>query len=467
MEGLQARHLDRPDARARSAGEVMTALRLYAIPALLFLAFHRNPEDQESSFFKKEPPDLLISCSNPDASTPQPPRGSARALTSTMAVAAPQSLPRATPAEAGLASAPLDDATALLQRVVAEQKIAGAVAAVARHGKIAYLEPVGVQDRGTRAPMTARSLFRIYSMTKPVTAAAVMMLHEAGRFSLTDPVSQYLPEFKAVKVASPDGALRPPAREITIRDLLLHTSGFSHRTSELYRTARVRVRTDTLPQFVMKITRAPLMEDPGTRFRYSEGTTVLGRLVEIWSGKTFDAFLQERLFGPMGMTDTGFWARPDQRARLATVYRPAPGGGLEPFEIETEAPFTDRPALLEGAVGLVSSVPDFLRFSQMLLNRGELNGVRILRAETVDMMTVNGLSDAVLALRGGRRGWGLGNVDVALDTGEYGWDGTAGTIFTVDPRLQLITVLMWQRVPADPDGLRARFKAIVDRAVVH
>jgi CubicO group peptidase (beta-lactamase class C family) len=336
---------------------------------------------------------------------------------------------------------------------------------VARHGKLGYLEALGVQDLETRAPMTERSLFRIYSMTKPVTAVAVMMLFEAGRFSLADPVSKYLPEFQKVRVAAPDGTSRPPAREITVQDLLLHTSGFSHRTSELYRTARVRVRTDTLPQFITKITRAPLMEDPGTRFRYSEGTTVLGRLVEIWSGKPFDAFLDERVFKPLNMTDTGFWARPEQRARLAMVYQSARGGGLTPFEIEPEAPFTVRPALLEGAVGLVSTVPDYLRFSQMLLNRGELNGVRLLSARTVDMMTANGLTGAELKARGGTRGWGLGNVDVALDTGEYGWDGTAGTIFTIDPRRELVTVLMWQTVPADPDGLRARFKALVDRAV--
>jgi len=388
------------------------------------------------------------------------------ALMALGAIAAqPLPLPRVTPAAAGLASAPLGEATALLTQFVAEKKIAGAVAAVARRGKLGYLEAVGVQDLETRAPMTDRSLFRIYSMTKPVTAVAVMMLFEAGRFSLADPVSKYLPEFKDVRVAAPDGTSRPPAREITVQDLLLHTSGFSHRTSELYRTARVRVRTDTLPQFITKITRAPLMEDPGTRFRYSEGSTVLGRLVEIWSGKPFDAFLDERVFTPLNMTDTGFWARPEQRARLAMMYQSARGGGLTPFEIEPEAPFTVRPALLEGAVGLVSTVPDYLRFSQMLLNRGELNGVRLLSARTVDMMTDNGLTDAELKARGGTRGWGLGNVDVALDTGEYGWDGTAGTIFTIDPRRELITVLMWQTVPADPDGLRARFKALVDRAV--
>jgi CubicO group peptidase (beta-lactamase class C family) len=359
-----------------------------------------------------------------------------------------------------------DEATALLKQFVAERKIAGAVAAVAQHGKTIYLEPAGVQDLETRAPMTGRSLFRIYSMTKPVTAAAVMMLYETGRFSLSDPVSKYLPEFKDVKVAQPDGTLRPPAREITVQDLLLHTSGLSHRSADLYQAAKVRVRTDTLAQFVAKITRTPLMEDPGTRFRYSEGTTVLGRLVEIWSGKPFDVFLEERIFKPLGMADTSFWVRPEQRARLATVYQSAPGGRLTPFEIEPEVPFTERPRLLEGAVGLVSTVPDFMRFSQMLLNRGELNGTRLLAAKTVDMMVANGLPAGVLKARGnGTRGWGLGNVDVARDTGEYGWDGSAGTIFTVDPRRELITILMWQSVPADPDGLRSRFKALVDQAV--
>jgi CubicO group peptidase (beta-lactamase class C family) len=364
------------------------------------------------------------------------------------------------------AAGTFDEATALLKQFVGERKIAGAVAAVAQHGKTIYLEPVGVQDLETRAPMTERSVFRIYSMTKPVTAAAVMMLHEAGRFDLADPVSKYLPEFKDVKVAQPDGTRRQPTREITIRDLLLHTSGLSHRSADLYQAAKVRVRTDTLSQFVTKITRAPLMEDPGTRFRYSEGTTVLGRLVEIWSGKPFDVFLDERIFKPLGMTDTSFWVRPEQRARLAMVYQSARGGGLTPFEIEPEVPFTERPRLLEGAVGLVSTVPDFLRFSQMLLNRGELNGTRLLAAKTVDMMVVNGLPDEALKARGnGTRGWGLGNVDVAMGTGEYGWDGTAGTIFTIDPRRELITVLMWQSVPPDPDGLRGRFKTLVDRVV--
>jgi CubicO group peptidase (beta-lactamase class C family)/predicted dienelactone hydrolase len=392
-------------------------------------------------------------------------RGTTAGLT--LEHALPPPFPRAAPASVGLAPAPLEAATSLLNRAVAEQKIAGAVAAVARHGKLAYLETVGVQSLETRTPMTEQSLFRIYSMTKPVTAAAVMMLHEEGRFTLRDPVSKYLPEFSHVRVAEPGGVLRAPSRAITVEDLLLHTSGLSHRTSELYRTARVRLRTDTLPQFITKITRAPLMEDPGTRFRYSEATTVLGRLVEIWSAQPLDAFLEKRIFRPLRMSDTGFYVRPDERGRLVTVYQPAHDGGLAPIESEPDAPFTAPPALLEGAVGLVSTVRDFLRFSQMLLNRGELDGVRLLRADTVDSMTANGLPESVLKARGGRRGWGLGNVDVEIETGEYGWDGTAGTIFTIDPRRELISVLMWQTMPADPDGLRARFKALVDRAIVN
>jgi CubicO group peptidase (beta-lactamase class C family) len=324
--------------------------------------------------------------------------------------------------------------------------------------------------------MTERSLFRIYSMTKPVTAVAAMMLHEEGRFRLDDPVSKYLPEFKEVTVlGSPGQAPRRPARDITVRDLLLHTSGLNHRTSELYRTAKVRSRAITLPQFITNIVRVPLMEEPGTRYRYSEGTTIVGRLIEVWSGKPLEVFLDERVFTPLRMVDTTFWVRPEQRTRLTTVYRSAPAGGLTPIEIE-ELPFTERPALIEGAVGLVSTVPDFMRFSQMLLNHGALAGARLLSATTVETMVGNGLSDAVLQTRGSRAmGWGLGNVNVVLDPatlsypanrGEYGWDGSAGTIFWIDPGTDTITILMTQSAPANPDSLRERFKTLVQQALV-
>ena len=243
----------------------------------------------------------------------------------------------------------------------------------------------------------------------------------------------------------------------------------------MYQAAQVRVRTDTLPQFVTKIARAPLMEDPGTRFRYSEGTTVLGRLVEVLSGSPFDTFVSERILKPLGMTDTSFWVEGEARTRLATVYQVAQTGGLTPLEIEPEVPFTEHPALLEGAVGLVSTAPDFLRFCQMLLNHGELDGVRLLSAKTVATITRNGLPAPVLQQRGGAMGWGLANVDVVITpsprgyltaAGEYGWDGSAGTFFAVDPGRQLVVMLFSQNVPASPDGLRQRFKAAIDQAVI-
>jgi CubicO group peptidase (beta-lactamase class C family) len=372
-------------------------------------------------------------------------------------------LPTAAPQSVGLSAARLAQASDLLRQFVAQEKIAGAVAAVARHGKLAYLQTAGVQDLETRTPMDARSIFRIYSMTKSVTAVAAMMLHEEGRFALTDPVAKYLPEFERVTVfETPGGATRRPARAMTVEDLLLHTSGLSHRTSDLYKKADVRSRAISLPVFVEHIVRVPLMEDPHTRFRYSEATTVVGRLVEIWSGKPLDAFFEERIFRPLRMIDTGFWVRPDQRARLARVYAPA-AGGLSAVEIEA-VPFTEHPALLEGAVGLVSTVPDYLRFAQMLLNGGALDGVRLLKSSTVERMVANGLPDAIVQARGGT-GWGLANVNVATD-GEYGWDGTAGTIFWVDPSRGMITLLMTQIAPANPDNLRQRFKALIQQSIV-
>ena len=383
--------------------------------------------------------------------------------------------PRATPDAVGMSAERLQNATAVLRQAVVDHKIAGAVALVARHGKIAYLEPVGMQDVAPRAPMGERTLFRLYSQTKAVTAVAVMMLRDEGKFQLAEPVAKWLPEFNHVMVQTSDGEARKPSREITVEDLLLHTSGLSHRNDAPYRQRQVRVRSQGLPRFVTNITQAPLMEDPGTRFRYSEGTTVLGRLVELWSGTPFDTFVTERILKPLGMDDTSFWVEGEAQARLATVYRLAPTGGLTPFEIEEDVPFTRRPALIEGAVGLVSTAPDFLRFCQMLLNKGELDGVRLLSAKTVEMMTKNGLSSPVLQQRGGATGWGLANVDVVVtpsprgyltSAGEYGWDGSAGTFFSIDPERQLIVLLFAQNVPASPEGLRQRFKVAIDQSVL-
>lgn len=387
--------------------------------------------------------------------------------------AAADPLPRATPESVGLSSAKLTEATELLDRFVAEGKIAGAVAAVARKGRLASLHAAGYQNLASKTPMTGESIFRIYSMSKAITAVAAMMLHDQGRFALTDPVAKFIPEFKSVRVAAADGTTRPPSRDITVQDLLLHTSGLEHRTSDLYRKEQVRTRSMTMAQFIANLVRVPLMEDPGTRFRYSESTTVLGRLVEIWSGQPFETYLETQLFTPLKMIDTRFWTTPEQRPRLTTVYQYKQGAPLVATDTET-VPFTERPGLIEGAVGLLSTVPDFLRFSQMLLNKGELDGARVLKRETAERMVGNGLPDAVLKARGGGAvGWGLANVNVVMtvspnnpaNVGEYTWDGTAGTIFWVDPAAELITILMTQSVPSNPDRIRQQFKALVQQAV--
>lgn len=379
-----------------------------------------------------------------------------------------QGLPRATPASVGLDASKLREATALLTQFVTERKIAGAVAAVARRGQLAYFETVGVQDLETKRPMTERSVFPVYSMTRQVTAVAAMMLHEEGKFALDDPIAKYLPEFRQVMVRAPEGP-RKPSREITVRDLFLHTSGINDRQTELYGQEKVRSRRDTLPQLMANIVRVGLMEDPGTRFRYGENTSVLGRLIEVWSGQPLDVFFGTRIFRPLKMVDTGFVVRPDQRARWTTVYAPGPGGGLVPSEVE-EVPFTETPTLLEGTVGLVTTVPDYLRFCELLLRKGELDGVKLLEQKTVEQMVTNGLPDAILQQRRGNVGWGLVNANVILDPaspleGEYSWDGTAGTIFWIDPAREMITLLFAPARPSNPDGLRQKFKALVQSAI--
>jgi CubicO group peptidase (beta-lactamase class C family) len=318
--------------------------------------------------------------------------------------------------------------------------------------------------------MSERSVFRIYSMTRQITAVAAMMLHDEGRFALHDPIAKYLPEFGAIMVRTPDGP-RKPARAITVADVLLHTSGINDRQTELYQQEDVRSRKEPLPQLMANIVRVGLMEDPGTRFRYGENTSVAGRLIEVWSGQPLDVFFDRRIFKPLQMVDTGFMVRPDQLPRWTTVYGPAPGGGLVESEVE-EVPFTERPALLEGTVGLVTTVPDYLRFCQMLLNKGELDGVRLLRPDTVERMVTNGLPDAVLKERRGNLGWGLINANVIVDPssplrGEYSWDGTAGTIFWIDPAREMITLLFAPARPSNPDGIRQKFKALVQQATTN
>ena len=295
-----------------------------------------------------------------------------------------QDLARATPESVGLSSAGLERATAALEAHIDDGDVAGVVAAVARDGKLVYFEALGRRDLQARDPMPHDALFRLYSMTRSITSTAAMILWEEGTFQLDDPISTYLPQFADQRVfvdARERDMSKTRARngDITVRNLLTHTSGIGSRSSPIYRSERVRLRSIALREMVDNTARVPLFEDPGTRFRYGISTTILGRLVEIWSGRPFEEFLAERVLTPLGMTDTVFWADGERADRLTTVYRPdRTSGELRPYAIE-EVPFTERPPLIEGGVGLLSSTMDFLRFSQMFLNGGELEGNRVLR----------------------------------------------------------------------------------------
>ena len=394
-----------------------------------------------------------------------------------------QDLQRASPESVGLSSAGLERATAALQAHIDAGDVAGVVAAVARDGKLVYFEALGQRDLQTRDPMPQDALFRLYSMTRSITSTAAMILWEEGKFQLDDPIATYLPQFADQRVfvdaSAPDmSQTRARRGDITVRHLLTHTSGIGSRSSPIYRTERVRLRSITLPQMVDNAARVPLFEDPGTRFRYGISTTMLGRLIEIWSGMPLEQFLDERVFEPLGLRDTVFWADRGRADRLATVYRrDNASGALNPHVIE-EIPFTEPPTLIEGGVGLLSSTMDFLRFSQMFLNKGELGGTRVLRPETVDLMTRNHVPASVLPLgtRGymAGSGWGLG-FNVVLDSsaytvpvgdGEYWWNGSAGTWFSIDPEHGIITVIMAQVSPARGGGFREEFKRLVYNAII-
>lgn len=394
-----------------------------------------------------------------------------------------QNLEPASPESAGLDPAGLDLATAQLQAHIDQGHIAGAVAAVARNGKLVYLQALGQLDLAAASPMPEDALFRIYSMTRPVTSLAAMILWEEGKFQLDDPISKYLPQFAEQRVfldaSAPDmNQTRERQGDITVADLMRHTSGLGSRSSAIYVSQNVRLRSITLTQMTDNAARVPLFEDPGTRFRYGLSATILGRLIEVWSGQSFEDFLQKRVFEPIGMTDTVFWADPERASRLATVYRPDANGVLQVHQME-DIPFTEQVPLAEGGVGLLATTSDFLRFSQLFLNGGELDGRRILQADTIALMMENSIAEPLLPIgRGGymaASGWTLGGFAYALDPGNYDhtvspgevwWDGSAGTRFWIDPVQNMVTVIMAQISPADGNGFREEFKNQVYRSIV-
>ena len=393
------------------------------------------------------------------------------------------------PEEVGLSSTRLDRIRGHFQRYIDDGKLAGTLTLVARHGQVAFFEPQGHLELEGRRPMHQDAVFRIYSMSKPITTVALMMLLEKGLCQLDDPVHRFIPSWEKLGVfvgGSYPTFLRAPAlRPMTIRDLLSHTSGltygFMERTNvdAAYRALRIADRSKpdyTLQDMVDTLAELPLEFSPGTRWNYSVATDVTGYLVEVISGQRFDAYLLEHIFQPLGMTDTAFTVADAQLERFACNYERLRDGRLRLADNPDSSEFRGG-SFFSGGGGLISTAPDYLRFTLMLRNRGELDGVRLLSRKTVDLMTVNHLpggQDLTALAQAGMFtetayagvGFGLG-FSVMLDTaraqvlgspGEFAWGGAASTAFWVDPVEDLIVIFMTQLMPSSSYPLRRELR---------
>lgn len=376
------------------------------------------------------------------------------------------SLPTATPEQIGLSHERLNRINNLMREHVEAGRLAGASGLIARNGKVAFRETWG--------EMKADSIVRMYSMTKAVTGVAAMILYEEGRFSLTDPLSKYLPEFSHMRVAheSFDASGKrtyytvPAERPITVRDLFRHTTGLDYAGpkdengeaayKKLEMSGGAPQVTFDLAEAVKRLATAPLNDQPGTMFRYGYSIDVLGRLVEVVSGKTLDRFFEDRIFTPLGMKDTAFFVPEEKWNRLAVLYAPKQGGGLQRFAGGAQESFKKKPALLLGGAGLTSTLDDYARFCMMLVNGGELDGVRILSRKSVELMRSDHLGNLGRAgLLSEGEGFGLtfavnlgpGKNPSVGSQGEYHWGGAAGTAFWIDPQEHMIGVFLMQVLP--------------------
>ncbi len=399
-------------------------------------------------------------------------------------------LPSATPEEVGLSESRLGRITAAMNEDVEKGELRGALAMVARNGKLAYFETAGMADTEKNIPMREDTIFRIYSMSKPITSVAVMTLFEEGRFFLNDPVSKYIPELGGMSVivegevesngpvfnlpnddpgerpasptTLPDVTTVPAEREMTVQDLLRHTAGFTYgffgnsEVDQLYTQMGILTTDKTIAETVEKLSKIPLKHQPGKTWEYSVSVDVLGRFIEVVADQRFDEFLQERIFGPLGMVDTGFYVPDEKLGRFAQLYTPArEGDGVEPAPQFFSRNFVNNPTHFSGGGGMVSTASDYLRFCQMLLNGGELDGARILSRKTVELMTADHTRDVDISMRRGGYGFGLGfavaedigRAGILTSRGEYNWGGAAGTKFWIDPQEQLIGVYMVQILP--------------------
>jgi CubicO group peptidase (beta-lactamase class C family) len=417
-------------------------------------------------------------------------------------------LPRAQPDQVGLDAAKLDQATALFRQAIDNKEIAGAVLLVARHGKVAYLEAIGKQDVEAGVAMSPDSIFRIASMTKSITSVAAMILADEGRLDLSDPISKYLPEFKFMKVAMPrkrgEGGPSPGSpgeefelvqayRPIAVRDLLMHTSGICYRFTDRPYIGRLYAEAGicdglapceiSLAENVRRIASLPLHHQPGTAWEYGLNTDVLGRLVEVVSGRSLGAFCSRRIFGPLKMTDTFFLLPEAERDRLAVLYEPGPDGKIKraaegptvrgALIYSANAAYRQKPDYFSGGAGLLSTGGDYARFLQMILNRGELDGVRILRPSTVDAMTRDQTGGLPLwiPVHGFAFGYGFGlatkpGTNGSKDPeGTFSWGGIYYTDFWADPRHEVIGVMMTQVYPSGQLKLRDEFHRLVNESI--
>lgn len=394
-------------------------------------------------------------------------------------VATPAALPEAAPESVGLCPQRLAKLVAVLEAEVARQRLPGAVALVARHGKIVLHESVGALDPSTSAPMPNDAIFRIYSMTKPIVSVAVMMLMEQGKLLLSDPVAKHLPEFAHQKVtALVDGTVQSQAvrQPSTLHDLLRHTAGLTYEfmgsapVQRQYAQLRIGSRERTNASFSHELASLPLMFEPGTVWEYGRATDVLGRVVEVVSGQTLGEFLASSIFKPLGMTETWFAVPPAHHARIAEPFARDPEGGSQMRLIDVR----ESAALESGGGGLASTALDYARFMQFMLNKGELHDVRLLGPRTVDFMTSDHLGDLPVNSGASRsllppgHGFGLGfavrkslGVDsVPGSVGTYFWGGMAGTTFFVDPAEDLFACLMLQ-APNQREYYRMLFRDLV------
>ncbi len=396
----------------------------------------------------------------------------------------------AKPEDLGFAADRLQRVELATQRYIDSGKVAGTVSLVARRGQVVHFERRGWMNIASNKPMELDAIFRIYSMSKPITAVAAMMLFEENGFRLSDPLSAYIPAFKEMKVIDHmEGGkvyLVDARREITIRDLFTHTSGMSYgfdntdTLDKLYQKKLWHKRETnpdaTLAEMVDAVAKLPLRFHPGSAYHYSFAMDVLGGLVEVISGMPFDRFLQERIFDPLGMTDTAFWVPPEKARRLASVYGPdeKKKGQLKDIDPHEKSAYTRPVKFFSGGGGLVSTASDYLRFCQMLLNKGELDGTRLLGRKTVEMMMLNHCPAGVYMDQNPAFGFGLGGA-VILDLaqgqvlgskGLWWWGGAANTKFWIDPQEELIGILMLQLMSNEPNTIEPDFRNLVYQALV-